>query len=134
MKQRNNRLTFFLFFASYATPVLLTQILAYMKYPLAWRGVSLALAAPLYIAVSLLIRNSNPRGTLTLVPTWALYSAGYALTAIGAMVAFEDEMLATYVCIECDRLCGFGFISTGTLARQIHSATRHALSYFPNKC
>jgi len=89
--------TFFLFFASYAIPVLLTQILAYMKYPLAWRGVSLALAAPLYIAISLWIRNAKPKSTLTLVPTWALYSAGYTLTAIGAMVAFEDEMLATYV-------------------------------------
>ena len=89
--------TIFLFFASYAFPVLLAQILARYDYPLAWRGVSLALAAPLYIAIGLLVSKAKPRGTLLLVPTWALYSAGYALTAISAMVAFEDERLATYV-------------------------------------
>jgi len=89
--------TFFLFFAAYALPILFTQLLAHIKYPLALRGVWLALAAPLYIAISLLIRNSKPRSVLPLVPTWALYSAGYTLTAIGAMVAFEDERLATYV-------------------------------------
>ncbi|HUE99283.1 MAG TPA: hypothetical protein VMN99_08500 [Anaerolineales bacterium] len=89
--------TFFLFVVSYTLPVLLTQILAHFEYPLAWRGVSLALAAPLYIAASLLIRNAEPRTALSLVPTWALYSSGYALTAIGAMVSFGDERLATYV-------------------------------------
>jgi hypothetical protein len=89
--------TFFLFFAAYAVPVLITQILAHIDTPLAWRGVALAVAAPLYIAISLLIRNAKPRSALTLIPTWALYSAGYALTAIGAIVASEDELLGTYV-------------------------------------
>jgi hypothetical protein len=77
-------------------PVLLTQYLAYIEYPLAWRGVSLALAAPLYIAIGLAIRHTKARSLAT-VPTWALYSAGYALTAIGAMVSFGDEQLAIYV-------------------------------------
>jgi hypothetical protein len=90
--------TFFLFFAAYTLPVLLTQILAHIEYPLAWRGISLALTAPLYVAAGLLVSRSKPRSLQT-VPTWALYSAGYALTAIGAMVAFEDERLATYVLI-----------------------------------
>ncbi len=36
---------------------------------------------------------------LTLVPTWALFSAGYALTAIGAFFAFDDELLGTYALI-----------------------------------
>jgi len=90
--------TFFLFFAAYAIPVLLTQILAHIKYPLAWRGVWLAIAAPLYIAVGLFVSKSRSRNIAT-VPTWALYSAGYALTAIGAMVAFENETVATYVLI-----------------------------------
>jgi hypothetical protein len=90
--------TFFLFFAAYAIPVLLTQILAYVEYPLAWRGVWLAIAAPLYVAVGLFVSKSKSR-TITTVPTWALYSAGYALTAIGAMVAFENETVATYVLI-----------------------------------
>ena len=88
--------TTFLFFACYATPVLLTQYLAYIDYPLAWRGVSLALAAPLYIAIGLAVRSARSR-SITTVPTWALYSAGYSLTAIGAMVSFGDETLAIYV-------------------------------------
>ena len=88
--------TIFLFFASYAFPVLLTQILTYNDYPLAWRGMGLALIAPLYIAIGLTIKNSKSRGIAT-APTWALYSAAYMLTAIGAMVAFEDETVAIYV-------------------------------------
>ncbi len=88
--------TVFLFFVCYAAPVLLTQSLAYIEYPLPWRGVSLALAAPIYIATGLALRNVRSRGMST-VPTWAIYSAGYALTAIGAMVSFGDETLAIYV-------------------------------------
>jgi hypothetical protein len=88
--------TLFLFFACYATPVLLTQYLAYIEYPLPWRGVTLALAAPLFVAIGLAVRNARSRGIAT-VPTWALYSTGYALTAIGAMVSFGDERLAIYV-------------------------------------
>jgi hypothetical protein len=89
--------TIFMFFAAYAFPVLLTQIFAYYELSLAWRGVSLALAAPIYIALALLLRRAVPKGSLRPVPTWALYSVGYALTAIGVMVAFDDERLATYV-------------------------------------
>jgi len=88
--------TIFLFCAAYAFPVLLTQYLAYIKLDLPWRGVTLAIAAPLYIAIGLLIRNAKSR-SITTVPTWALYSAGYTLTAIGAMVSFGDEQLAIYV-------------------------------------
>ncbi|HSO14069.1 MAG TPA: hypothetical protein VLT51_16960 [Anaerolineales bacterium] len=88
--------TIFLFYAAYAIPVLLTQYLAHIKLDLAWRGVTLAITAPLYIAVSLLIRRSKSRSIVT-VPTWATYSAGYALTAIGAMISFGDERLAIYV-------------------------------------
>ena len=88
--------TIFLFFAAYAFPVLLAQVLAYNDYPLAWRGTGLAVIAPLYIAIGLAIRHAKPRGLIT-VPTWALYSAAYALTAIGAMVAFEEETVAIYV-------------------------------------
>ena len=90
--------TFFLFFAAYAIPVLLTQILAYINYPLVWRGLWLAIIAPLYIAIGLLISKSKSKSIAT-VPTWAFYSAGYALTAIGAMITFENEQLATYVLI-----------------------------------
>ena len=88
--------TFFLFYAAYAFPVLLTQYLARIQLDLPWRGVTLAIAAPLYIAVGLWIRNTKSR-TLATVPTWALYSAGYVLTAIGAMISFGDEKLAIYV-------------------------------------
>jgi len=88
--------TLFLFYAAYAFPVLLAQYLAYIKLDLPWRGVTLAITAPLYIAVSLLIRKTKSTGIPT-VPTWPIFSAGYALTAIGAMVAFGDERLAIYV-------------------------------------
>ena len=88
--------TIFLFFATYTFPVLLTQILAYIEYSLPWRGVVLALTAPIYIAIGLAVRKSKARSIPT-VPTWALYSAGYILTAIGAMVSFGDERLAIYV-------------------------------------
>ena len=88
--------TIFLFYAAYAFPVLLTQYLAHIKLDLPWRGVTLAIAAPLYIAVGLLVRKSKSMSIPT-VPTWAMFSAGYALTAIGAMVSFGDEQLAIYV-------------------------------------
>ncbi|HEU0295271.1 MAG TPA: hypothetical protein VFR47_21200 [Anaerolineales bacterium] len=88
--------TLFLFFAAYAFPVWLAQVLAYNHYPLAWRGMGLAVIAPLYIAIGLAIRHSKAQGIPT-VPTWPLYSAAYALTAIGAMVAFEEEQVAIYV-------------------------------------
>jgi hypothetical protein len=91
--------TIFLFFASYAAPILLMQILDYNHYSLAWQGMSLNVAAPLYIALGLLIGRAKPRGKLTLVPTWALYSAGYALTVFGAFLAFEIELLGTYALI-----------------------------------
>lgn len=88
--------TVFLFFATYAFPVLLTQFLAQIKYTLPWRGVALALTAPTYIAIGLAVHKSKSRSIST-APTWALYSAGYILTAIGAMISFGDERLAIYV-------------------------------------
>ncbi len=88
--------TIFLFFAAYAFPIFVAQVLTHNEYSLAWRGMGLALIAPIYITIGIAIGNSKPRGIPT-VPTWALYSAAYALTAIGAMVAFEDERMAIYV-------------------------------------
>ncbi len=90
--QRTAR-TIFLFVAAYAVPVWLAQFMAYLEVPLAWRGLGLALAAPIYIAFGLAARRVRGRGAYT----WPLYSAGYALTAIGAMVAFGDLALAIYV-------------------------------------
>jgi hypothetical protein len=83
----------FLFFAVYAFPVWLTLLLTYHGVPLAWRGVALALVAPLYVAVGLAARRVRP------TYTWSLYSAGYALTTVGAMVTFEDERLAIYTLV-----------------------------------
>jgi len=88
--QRTAR-TIFLFFAAYAVPVWLAQFMAYQNVPLAWRGLGLALAAPIYIAFGLAARRVRREYT------WPLYSAGYALTAIGAMVAFDDLAIAIYV-------------------------------------
>jgi hypothetical protein len=87
--------TGFLFIAAYLIPVLLTQTMAHYDLERAWRGFALAAAAPLYIAFGFALRRVKVRSTLNPVPTWAMYSAGYALTAIGAMVAFENERLAT---------------------------------------
>jgi len=83
--------TGFLFFAAYAFPVWLAQLMAYYQVVLAWRGLALALVAPFYIAFGLAVRRLKNEYT------WPLYSAGYALTAVGAMVTFQDEALAIYV-------------------------------------
>lgn len=83
--------TGFLFFTAYAFPVWLAQLMAHYEVALAWRGLALALVAPFYIAFGLAVRR------LKTEYTWPLYSAGYALTAVGAMVTFQDEALAIYV-------------------------------------
>ena len=83
--------TAFLFFAAYAVPVWLAQFMTHLEVRLAWRGLGLALAAPIYVAFGLAARRVKAEYT------WPLYSAGYALTAIGAMVAFDDLVIAIYV-------------------------------------
>ncbi|MEE8392478.1 MAG: hypothetical protein V3S14_16990 [Anaerolineae bacterium] len=83
--------TAFLFFAAYTFPVWLAQLLTVHNVPLAWRGLALALVAPVYVAFGLAVRRVKSEYT------WPLYSAGYALTAIGAMVTYNDLALAIYV-------------------------------------
>jgi hypothetical protein len=78
----------FLFFAVYGFPVWLTGLLLYHEVPLSWRGVALAIVAPIYIACGLALRRVRT------TYAWPFYSAGYALTAIGAMLTFEDQKLA----------------------------------------
>lgn len=85
--------TAFLFFAAYAFPIWLAQLLRFNMVPLAWRGTALALVAPLYIACGLAAGRSRAEYT------WPLYSAGYALTAIGAAVTYQDLELAIYVLV-----------------------------------
>jgi hypothetical protein len=80
----------FLFVAVYGFPIWLSLLLAYNQVPLAGQGLALALVAPLYVALGMAVR------TLRQEYTWPLYSAGYALTAIGAMVSFENLLLAIY--------------------------------------
>jgi hypothetical protein len=77
----------FLFIAVYAFPIWLVQLLAFNDVSLAWRGAACALVAPLYVALGLWLRKHKAEYT------WPLYSAGYALTAIGAMVAYNDQRL-----------------------------------------
>ena len=81
----------FLIFAVYAFPVWLVQLLTYNNVPLAWRGFALAVTAPLYLAVGLALRRVRADYA------WAFYTAAYALTGIGAMIAFENELIAIYV-------------------------------------
>lgn len=83
--------TIFLFFAAYAFPVWLALVMAHNAVPLAWQGLGLALAAPIYIAFGLAVRRVRTEYA------WPLYTAGYALTAIGAMISFENKTLAIYV-------------------------------------
>ncbi|TAK14680.1 MAG: hypothetical protein EPO32_00705 [Anaerolineae bacterium] len=81
----------FLFLAAYGFPIWLAQLLAYQDVPLAWRGLAFALTSPLYIAFGLALRRARPEYA------WPLFSGGYALTAIGAMLSFEHTRLTIAV-------------------------------------
>jgi hypothetical protein len=83
--------TAFLFVIAIGFPIWLTQLLTYHEVSLAWKGLALALTAPLYIALGLVLKQVKPEYT------WPFYGVGYLLTAIGAMVAFDDPLLAIYV-------------------------------------
>jgi hypothetical protein len=85
--------TMFLFITVIGIPIWLIQLLTHFEIPLAWRGLSLALTAPIYVAIGLGIRRVKPEYT------WPFYGVGYALTAIGAMIAFEDQLLAIAVLV-----------------------------------
>jgi len=85
--------TIFLFIAAYAFAFWVFQAQTYLALSLDWRGLGLALLAPLYIAAGLTARRWRTEYT------WPLYTAGYALTAVGAMLAFEDEALFIYVLV-----------------------------------
>jgi hypothetical protein len=60
---------------------------------LAWQGLGLALLAPLYIAAGLGLRRVRAEFT------WPLYSAGYALTAVGALLTFGDPALTLWTLV-----------------------------------
>jgi hypothetical protein len=83
--------TAFLFVIGIGFPIWLTELLTYHEVSLAWKGLALALTAPLYIALGLAFKRVKSEYT------WPFYGVGYLLTAIGAMVAFDDPMLAIYV-------------------------------------
>jgi hypothetical protein len=85
--------TAFLFFTAYAFPIWLVRLLFYHNVALPWRGLALALTAPIYIALGLALRRTRTDTE----PTWPLYSAGYVLTALGAMITYENERLAAWV-------------------------------------
>jgi hypothetical protein len=79
----------FLFLAVYAFPFWLAQLLAYLEVDWARRGAALALVAPLYIALGLLLRPKRA------AYGWSLFSMGYGLTAVGAVMASSDLRLLT---------------------------------------
>jgi hypothetical protein len=83
--------TAFLFVIAIGFPIWLTQLLTYHEVSLAWKGLALALTAPLYIALGLALKRSKSEYA------WPFYGVGYLLTAVGAMVAFDDPLLAIYV-------------------------------------
>lgn len=79
--------SFFLFIVVYGFPVWLAQLLTHHQVTLAWRGFAFALVAPVYIGLGLLL------GRVKAEYNWPLYSAGYALTGIGAMIAIDNQGL-----------------------------------------
>src|SRR6185369_12831738 len=79
--------TLFLFAATYAFPFLLYQVLAYAGVTMPGRGLGLAVLAPVLVAAGLGARR------LRAEYTWPLYSAGYALTVAGAVLAAPNETL-----------------------------------------
>lgn len=81
----------FLGFAAYALPIWLVQVLRYYDLTLSERGLALAILAPIYLGLGKWLERIDTR------LTWPLYSAGFTLTAIGAMLSFTDIQLATYV-------------------------------------
>ncbi len=83
--------TGFLWAAAIAFPVWLMVLLAHNEVPLEWRGLALALTAPLYVAFGLAARRTDE------AYGWPLFITGYLLTAVGAMVSFADPLLAIYV-------------------------------------
>jgi hypothetical protein len=81
----------FLWIGVYAFPIWLATLLAYQHVPWAWRGLALALTAPLFIAFGLAVKRIDA------TYSWSLFSAGYLLTAVAAMISFDDQLLAMYV-------------------------------------
>lgn len=79
----------FLFLAAYAFPFWLAQLLAYLNVEWAWRGLALALAAPVYIALALLLRPKRA------AYGWSLFSMGYGLTAVAILMTAADLRLLT---------------------------------------
>jgi hypothetical protein len=80
----------FLFFSAIAFPFWLMLVLP-TETTMAVRGGVIALLAPAYILLGLLLRRVNRDYT------WPLYSAGYAFTALASLMAFEDLGMAINV-------------------------------------
>jgi hypothetical protein len=83
--------TVFLYLLAIGFPLLLVQALTHNEISLAWRGLALALAAAIYIALGLGLRGVKE------TYAWPFFGVGYLLTAIGAMIAIEDQLLAIIV-------------------------------------
>jgi predicted membrane metal-binding protein len=99
-----------LFLAAYGFPVWLAQVLVFYQVDLAWRGLALALVAPVYIAFGLAVRRARTEYT------WPLYSAGYALTAVGAREIGDGRLGCSIFGVYtpgCDRLAVDGFVWIG---------------------
>ncbi len=78
----------FLIVYCFGLPVWLVELLKYYDVASAWIGMALVIAAPIYVALGFLITRVSSDYA------WPFYFVGYCLTAIGAVVAFEDQVLA----------------------------------------
>jgi hypothetical protein len=84
--QRAGRIVF-LFIAVYLIPVWLVQFAAVMTMPSVWSGLMLTLNAGAYVALAQAARRVRTEYA------WPFYSAGFALTMIGPLMAAADDSL-----------------------------------------
>ena len=87
--QRMGR-TVFLFIAAYLFPVWLAQLLSLVNTPSALIGLALTLNAGAYIVLGIAARHARSEFA------WPFYSAGYALTMLGPLVAAGDDRVLLF--------------------------------------
>ncbi len=68
-------------------PIWLVELLKYHTISYAWRGMALVILAPIYVMVGWLINRVKSDYA------WPFYFAGYALTVLGTVATFDNQVL-----------------------------------------
>lgn len=101
----------FLFLAVYAFPVWLARLFLWQAWGPAWLGLALASTAVLYVAMGVMLQPVRWEYG------WPLFTAGYALTAVAALLAIlAGDLQITIVVL--GMVSGLYFVST-LLFRQV---------------